>query len=621
MDSFTKETPVQTHSLPSLLYFYPPAAAAAADGTETPSSQPQPPTGAEIFPRTTLNQTLLPQPPSLNGPLYGQLLPLPPAGGDSESRAHRTVARRITLRDIDTRLNDRDRDQAYGPRIPALLPGQRQSLYDWAPAPTGPGPMYFAGAVEVPSVPASRRESEEVTWPIFGRLRYSSPPLVPSAARLRPTNAERERRTQVATHDSSANRPSSSLRRYIRGQPQRSRSIWASYAADAERERERARQRDRDRELRDIDDAIDAAIDAAMVPLGSRPTASARRSSISRESISFSSCKDLEETLKYLEKLRCCSTVGESLRLALSSGFTRDTAWLSYDGCDCTFDDFLLDTRMLRALETSWLDAGGTFWGSQTTLSSSSTSTSDRSEGYSPNRWTVKVNISGIDYKNLRLNGTMEAYAAWEKHAGHNPDSHHHTTTATTGTSSSPISFTYDKSTTDQSTSTSSKDTMTPIVTYLEGEIIDFRTHTLQTTSYPSTITDDALYWRKLEPFSYYDPDTLIQHLTSKSFLKKLMQEYVLMRWKEKCFIKGGGKVSMSVDGRDDDGDGDGDGDGGIGGVGVGGGLLTIGGFYFVSLRRSDGYIRGFYYDPKSTPYQELVLRPRKRVFPKYEFR
>ena len=506
--------------------------------------------------------------------------------------------------------------------------------------------MYFAGSpVEAPDASA-RRENDDVTGPVFGRMRDGSPPLAaspappsapasaPTSARLRPMTADggRERRAQL---DNGTNRPFSSLRRYMRGQPQRSRNIWAGYAADAERERERARQRDRDRELREIDDAIDAAIDATWVSVrggGSsgvgvghnRATVAARRNSISRDSMSFTSCKDLEETLKYLEKLRRCNSIGESLKLALASGFTRDTAWLSYDGCDCSLDDFLLDTRMLKAVKTSWLAIGGTFWGSQTTLASSGGS-SLTSEAYSPNRWTVKVNISGIDYDNLRLNGTMEAYADWEKHA----ENHNHSHTNSHTNTQTFLSSALDKSLTNQSPSTqsassssSSKDTMTPIITYLEGEIIDFRTHTLQTTSYTSTITDDALYWQKLEPFSYYEPETLMQLLTSKMFLEKLMGEYVLMRWKEKCFIKGGTGGGVST--RDHDSGmegGDEDGEDGVG-VGMGGGgLLTIGGFYFVSMRRSDGAIRGFYYDPKSTPYQELVLKPRKRVFPTYDFR
>lgn len=404
------------------------------------------------------------------------------------------------------------------------------------------------------------------------------------------------------------------------------------------------RQRDRDRELREIDNAIDAAIDATWVSpraggsgvgVGHRHTATARRNSIARESISFTSCKELEVALKYLERLRGCNTVGESLRLALSLGFTRDTAWSCFDGCDCSIDDFLLDTRMLKALETSWLDIGGTFWGSQTTLSSNSTTSSiSDTQGYSPNRWTVQVNISGIDYANLRLNGTMEAYADWEKHAEHHNHNYNHNENSSANAPSPSLATTAnEKSTADHlspsTPSSGSRDTMTPIVTFLEGEILDFRTHTLQTTSYPSTITDDALYWKKLEPFSFCDSETLVQALTSKKFMQNLMQDYVLMRWKEKCFIKGGGKVSPTLgrrgdgdDDDDDDGDDDEDGDRDTEGFGMGGGgLLTIGGFYYVSLRRSDGFIKGFYYDPKSTPYQELLLRPKKRVFPTYEFR
>ncbi|RPB21913.1 hypothetical protein L211DRAFT_410194 [Terfezia boudieri ATCC MYA-4762] len=643
-------TAIPAQTLPSLIYFYPPAGATTTNGgevaPENPTSHRQPPTGVDIFPRATLNQTLLPQPPSHNVPLYGQLPPLQSVG----PRRVGYAPHRITLRNPEPRLNitERDPEQAYGPRVPSFIPGQRQSLYNWAPAQTAPGLMYFAGSPVDVSNASARRENDDVTGLVFGRMRDGSPPLATSpapppapevasaSARLRPMAADggRERRAQL---DNGTNRPFStaaSLRRYMRGQPQRARNIWAGYAADAERERERARQRDRDRELREIDDAIDAAIDAAWVPVrGSRSsgvgvehnraTATARRNSIARESILFTSCKDLEETLKYLEKLRRCNSIGESLRLALASGFTRDTAWLSYDGCDCSFDDFLLDTRMLKAVKTSWLDIGGTFWGSQTTLVSSGSS-SLASEAYSPNRWTVKVNISGIDYDNLRLNGTMEAYADWEKHAENHNYNHtnSHNTQAFFSSTSDKSLANPSSSTQSANSSSSSKDTMTPIITYLEGEIIDFRTHTLQTTSYTSTITDDALYWQKLEPFSYYEPETLMQLLTSKMFLEKLMGEYVLMRWKEKCFIKGGTGGGVST--RDNGGgmgSGDDDGEEGVG-VGMGGGgLLTIGGFYFVSMKRSDGAVRGFYYDPKSTPYQELVLKPRKRVFPTYDFR
>ena len=38
---------------------------------------------------------------------------------------------------------------------------------------------------------------------------------------------------------------------------------------------------------------------------------------------------------------------------------------------------------------------------------------------------------------------------------------------------------------------------------------------------------------------------------------------------------------------------------------------MTISGFYYVSLRRSDGEVEGLYFDPSSTPYQLLRLKGR----------
>lgn len=208
----------------------------------------------------------------------------------------------------------------------------------------------------------------------------------------------------------------------------------------------------------------------------------------------------------------------------------------------------------------------------------------------------------------------------------------------------------------------------TSITTYLEGEIIDFKTHSLETFNFPSNIKDDAHNWRKLEPFCQLSNDQLVKSLVSRKFMKGLADNWVFMRWKgkilcpfqvtpiivlihalrflfhylpvpfqlgqlffphpppqlrlffrkywtiikgilfcrayssrvfslraEKCFITP--QTSPDV------------------------GVLTIGGFYFLSLRRSDGQVQGFYYDPMSQPFQELNLKPRERLFPTYEFR
>lgn len=51
---------------------------------------------------------------------------------------------------------------------------------------------------------------------------------------------------------------------------------------------------------------------------------------------------------------------------------------------------------------------------------------------------------------------------------------------------------------------------------------------------------------------------------------------------------------------------------------------LTISGFYYISVRRDNGRIEGMYYDPGSTPFQQLSLEPdmkERMVFPAYEFR
>ncbi|KAL7750165.1 hypothetical protein RI367_004337 [Sorochytrium milnesiophthora] len=51
---------------------------------------------------------------------------------------------------------------------------------------------------------------------------------------------------------------------------------------------------------------------------------------------------------------------------------------------------------------------------------------------------------------------------------------------------------------------------------------------------------------------------------------------------------------------------------------------LTIQGFYYIVLRKSDGFIEGFYYDPNSTPFQKIQLRPQAQdhgyAFPSYAF-
>lgn len=225
----------------------------------------------------------------------------------------------------------------------------------------------------------------------------------------------------------------------------------------------------------------------------------------------------------------------------------------------------------------------------------------------------------------MSLSATMEAY---------NVPSHPHSHAL----APNPVPATY--------TRTSS------ITTYLEGEILDFTTHTLLTESFKSSPANDALYWRKLPPFRDLSDKEVGRALTSRRWWAEAGKEWVFMRWKERCFVKSlrGGKVplpdvdpTMSTEGeRDTDTERENEyftydshtfarhapppqtqtshdtdhaafDDSGCG--------LTISGFYYVCLRRSDGAVQGLYYDPLSSPYQCLVLGSRGRGrFGSWEF-
>lgn len=154
------------------------------------------------------------------------------------------------------------------------------------------------------------------------------------------------------------------------------------------------------------------------------------------------------EAMRYLCNVRQVESVEESLRLLSSSGLED---YLGIFENQPLWNDLLLDTLFLTSAETSWLKAGGVFWGTQTTppnnsshsrrsayssvssVSSlpSNTTTGipsalgDRDSTYSDlavdsangvTRWTVKVNISSVDYNQMKLTGTMEAFL--ENHKG-----------------------------------------------------------------------------------------------------------------------------------------------------------------------------------------------------------
>ncbi|KAL8949521.1 MAG: hypothetical protein Q9222_004378 [Ikaeria aurantiellina] len=337
----------------------------------------------------------------------------------------------------------------------------------------------------------------------------------------------------------------------------------------------------------------------------------------------------LEDAIKYLERLRFCDSYQDSVSSAAAGGFVREEFFTT------NHDDFILDTAMIDPpADTSWLKIGGLFSGSQHATNGCPYGASARSNAagsrrfdpprlgqaqalpivrnnysyalanppprpsgtpartripldtyqtmqqaaqqyrtqplnsaaerslvqpspaeLSEERWPVQVKIHSVDYENMTLAGTMEAFNVPDKH---------------------------------------SLSQVSSITTYLEGEIIDFNKFTLKTKNYKTDENTDSVYWRMLEPFKKLTEDEMVQGLLSKKWMKEQLREkYVLMRWKEKCFVK-------PLDAHS---------------------VLTISGFYYVSLRRSDGRIEGLYYDPSSAPFQHLSMKPEgKRYFPTYEF-
>ncbi|ORY82117.1 vacuolar import and degradation protein-domain-containing protein [Protomyces lactucae-debilis] len=112
------------------------------------------------------------------------------------------------------------------------------------------------------------------------------------------------------------------------------------------------------------------------------------------------------------------------------------------------------------------------------------------------------------------------------------------------------------------------------IVTLFEGEILDH----LLTGKWNATVETDVLYWRKLSPFRMMEEGEALQAMAR---CRELCHEHVFMRMKETAF----GDAKSAEAG------------------------LTISGFYYASVRRSDGKVEGLYFDPHSAPLQKLLLR------------
>lgn len=418
----------------------------------------------------------------------------------------------------------------------------------------------------------------------------------------------------------------------------------------------------RDRERQERVDAFRRGYLAANVPPRlprvSTPSVPAPASTAPRPSIG------VENALKYLSDLRACSRYEETLSTAIDHGLATKEFFAD------KHDDFIMDLSELTPLQdSSWLQPGSVFQGQQHATNTgtithpisaggtssapggsrftssplhiveqinprfsrdpTSASTSDHPPGstqvvpfdaarpwlsHTPpsmckaiqdhDHWPVRVIIHSIDVEKMTLQGTMEAY-----------DVPQH-----------PASLSVLANAGQDRPRAGKKHA--PITTYLEGHIIDLNTHTFLTPSstdnkksvpthlrrpsegiaFPAAnAATDAANWRKLPPFSRLASDgELFRALISKAKMEELNRDYIFMRWKERCFVH-------AKDDRCNEVDRNGDQDRGHG--------LTISGFYYISLRRSDGVVEGLYFDPTSTPYQHLRLRGQRTGWPAFELR
>ncbi|KAF1832213.1 hypothetical protein BDW02DRAFT_571279 [Decorospora gaudefroyi] len=542
------------------------------------------------------------------------------AGAEAEAQGqgqgHDDVLRQLHQRDRLRRVMSRlsrlsDHSSAYGDRVPS-----QNSLYDWSPASeAGAGAGAGVGAGAGPAEPSSSLRSTAI--------------LQSAGVRRPPRFSARTRERETLAASRWSNRES----------PERDRS---------------ASRTSLDRERRDM---LSRAESYRRSFLDRTASASAHPSTHANSSPAVSPM--LEQTVNYLSRIRHSTTIDESVTCALEAGF------LSKDDFSMQYADFVAETFTIPPpAETSWLAPGAVLSGCQhatsmaTTVSTTRASTSlpqftilDRATPIggsarhaglpppirpwiwnptevSPNRtpplpdpaqdkWPVKVTIHDIDWEAMSLSATMEAY---------NVPSHPHSH------ASPPV------------TRTSS------ITTYLEGEILDFNTHTLLTESFKSSAATDAMYWRKLPPFRDMSDDEVVHALTSRKWLAQVLgQEWILMRWKERCFVKSlnrstadpapvvpplhhtptpapapapaptrphptltythspyrivrnaeTGRAEVEITPLPDAEHATFD-DSGCG--------LTISGFYFVVLERRTGVLEGLYYDPQSSPYQCLRL-------------
>ncbi|KAK6329900.1 hypothetical protein TWF718_003327 [Orbilia javanica] len=487
----------------------------------------------------------------------------------------------LSRRSIEERNNS-----GYGSRPTVLRPGQSQSLYGWAPL-TASASQEAASSQAAPRTTNATTTTTTTTTtppsPFESLLRREIlPPRAPSPPRRRQPQANSanaapgstppppRQLSQYSLVSDRGNRGTSqSTSPYLSPLPPRRWQDWLDAMNGLDDEQEATT-------------PVQPPVQPQRQPSSrGRIAQSATAAALLREAMRSSRKQPIEEAIKYLTRIQDKGfhwTIDEAEGL-ISCIYGNKVPE------DCL--DFITDTSTLYVAPTSWLTAGSIYKGAQyathqkpppsATFRATDASTpaangsgngngngstgqpaaaaNDRKEP--EEHWNVAVVIQEVDHARNRISGSMRAYDV--------PD-----TQSPTRTSS--------------------------INTFWEGEIIDFHTNGLETLNsiMPSNTRIDENYWKKLEPFAGHSDSELAQKLTSKRFLEDLAENYVLMRWKEQCFVEPASQDSG----------------------------LTITGFYFVSLSRKTGNIEGYYYDPHSAPYQRLELVPTpKRYFPAYDFR
>ena len=240
----------------------------------------------------------------------------------------------------------------------------------------------------------------------------------------------------------------------------------------------------------------------------------------------------LEETIKYLGRLRYSGTHEESVRSAAASGFVRLEQFCP------NMEDFVLDTASIAPYtESSWLRSGMVFSGLQR-AARQVPSASSRSEPvvvdgnsesssriqvqttggrrYVPEnlcraglnnkdeKWPVKVTIHSVNQDDMTISGIMEAYNLPDKTSPAIGLSHAH------------------------------------VVTFLEGEIIDFNKFTLETDNFSADADTDSVYWRQLQPFKHLTDTEVVKNLVNRKWItEELSKRWLLMRWKGRSLPAG----------------------------------------------------------------------------------